>query len=117
MLENLWQYRPELQLRESLDLVGFEVDATDGKIGTVDEANNAVGESYVIVHTGPWIFGKKVLIPAGAVEHIDEAARKIHVGRTKEEIKKAPEFDEKTYRDTRYHDEVGGYYAGFPDSR
>ncbi|MCK2213418.1 PRC-barrel domain-containing protein [Actinomadura sp. ATCC 31491] len=112
--ENLWRYRPELSAHESIDLVGYEVDASDGKVGSVDEANNAVGDSYVIVDTGPWIFGRKVLIPAGAVERIDPDERKLYIGRTKDEIKKAPEFDESTYRDTRYRDEVGGYYAAFP---
>ncbi|MEW9553656.1 PRC-barrel domain containing protein [Nonomuraea sp. NPDC050783] len=112
--DNLWRYRPELKEHESVELVGFEVEATDGKIGAVDAANNAVGDSYVVVDTGPWIFGRKVLIPAGAVERIDQDARKLYVGRTKDEIKKAPEFDETSYRDTRYRDEVGGYYAAFP---
>ena len=45
------------------DLTGYEVEATDGGIGSVDEATNDVGGSYIVVDTGPWIFGKKVLLP------------------------------------------------------
>ena len=94
----------------SLDLTGFKVEALDGDIGKVDEATNEVGSSFIIVDTGPWIFGKKVMIPAGVVRDIDPDTETIFVNRTKDEIKDAPEFDEKTYRDQAYRDELGGYY-------
>ena len=47
------------------DLTGFSVEALDGSIGKIDEASNEVGASYLVVDTGPWIFGKKVMLPAG----------------------------------------------------
>ena len=62
---DLWTY-PETVGR--MDLTGFEVEAVDGSIGKVDEATNDVGESYVVVDTGVWIFGNKVLLPAGVIE-------------------------------------------------
>jgi hypothetical protein len=34
------------------DLVGFDVEATDGNIGKIDEATYDVGGSYVVVDTG-----------------------------------------------------------------
>jgi hypothetical protein len=41
------------------------------------------------------------------------------VNRTKDQIKNAPEFDEKEYRDEGYRDELGRYYgpggAGYSD--
>lgn len=113
-IENVWRYRSDVTSDPSLRLVGYEVEAVDGKVGTVDEDNNAVDDSYLVVDTGPWIFGKKVLLPAGVVERVDQEEQKIYVCRTKQEIKDAPEFDESGYRDTRYRDEVGGYYAHFP---
>ena len=94
-----------------LDLSGFDVEATDGSIGKVDEATHDVGESYIVVDTGIWIFGKKVLLPAGTVQRVDRDDEKVHVDRTKDEIKEAPEFDEDTYRDERYRSEVGDYYV------
>ena len=36
------------------------MEATDGSIGKVDEATSEGGSSYIVVDTGPWIFGKKV---------------------------------------------------------
>ena len=55
----------------TVDLSGFKVEAVDGSIGKVDEATNEAGGSFVVVDTGPWIFGKKVMLPAGLISDID----------------------------------------------
>jgi hypothetical protein len=105
----LWTYR-ETSIG-TMDLTGFDVEAVDGSIGKVDEATNEVGASYIVVDTGPWIFGKKVMIPAGVIRDIDPDSETIFVNRDKDEIKNAPEFDEQTFRDQKYRDELGGYYG------
>ena len=108
MGNDLWTY-PETVGR--LDLTGFEVEAADGSIGKVDEAPQDVGESYLVVDTGTWIFGKKVLLPAGVVTRVDRDDEKVYVDRTKDEIEHAPEFDKDTYREDDYRSAVGGYYG------
>jgi hypothetical protein len=105
---NLWTY-PEAVGR--MDLTGFEVEAADGSIGKVDEATNDVGESYLVVDTGVWIFGKKVLLPAGLVERVDREEEKLWINRMKDEIENAPEFDKDNYRGDEYRSAVGGYYG------
>ena len=106
---DLWTHRDSTIA--STDLTGFSVEAIDGSIGKIDEATNEVGSSYIVVDTGPWIFGKKVLLPAGVIDRIDTADEKVYVNRTQDEIKNAPEFDESSYRDMQYRDEVGTYYG------
>ena len=96
----------------NIDLTGFTVEARDGKIGKVDEATHEAGGSFIVVDTGPWIFGKKVMLPAGVIRDIDPDTETIFVDFTKDEIKNAPEFDEKTYRDQGYRNELGSYYSG-----
>jgi hypothetical protein len=93
------------------NLTGFSVEAIDGSIGKIDEATNEVGGSYIVVDTGPWIFGKKVLLPAGVIDRIDTEDEKVYVSRTKDQIKDAPEFDEERYTDQAYRDEIGSYYG------
>ena len=105
----MWTFT--VQTPPNLDLSGFKVEATDGDIGKVDEATNEVGSSFIIVDTGPWIFGKKVMLPAGLISDIDPDTETIFVNRTKDEIKNAPEFDEERYHDQSYRDELGGYYS------
>jgi hypothetical protein len=109
---DIWSYRAESGFgTETRDLAGYKVEATDGSIGKVDEATYDTGSSYMVVDTGPWIFGKKVLLPAGVVSRIDRDDEKVYVDRTKDQIKDAPEFDADSYREDDYRDRVGSYYG------
>jgi len=108
---DIWTFTIEPTVPD-VDLTGFSVEATDGHIGKVDEATHETGGSFVIVDTGPWIFGKKVMLPAGVVERIDPENETVYVNRTKDEIKNAPEFDEKKSRDDKdYRGQLGDYYG------
>jgi hypothetical protein len=114
--EDVWTYRDKSALGSNVmdthaDLTGFKVEALDGSIGKVDESTYDVGRSYIVLDTGPWIFGKKVMLPAGVVRGIDENAEAIFVNRTKDEIKNAPEFDDSLIRDESYHSSIGSYYG------
>jgi hypothetical protein len=115
-----WEYRAETGFTgEESDLTGYSIAAVDGDIGRVDEATYETGSSYLVVDTGPWIFGRKVLLPAGVVERIDTAQRKVYVDRTKDQIKAAPEYDELA-DDAQYRDRLSGYYSetyNGPDTR
>ncbi len=93
------------------ELVGFKIHATDGNVGSVLDVQRGAGESYLIVSTGGTILSKKVLIPAGMVERVDRDDKTIHVNRSQDEIKNAPEFDEERYREESYRRELGDYYA------
>jgi hypothetical protein len=97
--------------QEATDLAGYDVEATDGSIGEIDEATYEVGSAYLVVDTGPWIFGTKVLLPAGVVKLVDTENETVHVNRTKEQIKSAPEFHPETYREDAYRSEIGDYYG------
>jgi hypothetical protein len=103
----MWDYRTDLQT-QARDLVGFDVEAVDGRIGDIDEATNEAGSAYLVVDTGFWIFGKKRMIPAGVVERIDDTERKVFVSMTKDQIKSAPDFEDvhRTDRDLydKYYD-------------
>lgn len=108
---DMWNF-PGQQDWGPADLVGYKVEATDGHIGKVDEASNEVGAHYIVVDTGPWIFGRKVLIPAGLLTGVDTSEEKIHLSLTKGQIKDSPDLNETTYRQPDYRDSIGGYYGG-----
>jgi hypothetical protein len=117
----IWTYRDATVSQRNL--AGLSVEATDGTIGKVDEATNDVGASFIVVDTGPWIFGKKVMLPAGVVKDVDMDTETVFVNRTKDQIKNAPEYDEDQNRDetyrSNYRDQLGSYYgtggAGYRD--
>jgi hypothetical protein len=95
----------------NIDLTGFDVEALDGSIGKIDEATYETGRSFIVVDTGPWIFGKKVMLPAGVIRSIDETEEKVFVNRTKDQIKNSPEFDDSLLEDETYRTELGSYYG------
>ena len=110
-----WSYREEsgMTAQSGVNLVGYDVEATDGGIGKVDEATNEVGSSYIVVDTGPWIFGKRVLLPAGTINRVAADGEKVYVDLTKDQIKDSPELDQSTYNEPDYRSRVGSYYGPF----
>ena len=123
MHTDVWNYRDASSLGANIaniDVTGFEVEALDGGIGKVDEATYEVGSSYIVVDTGPWIFGKKVMLPVGVLRNVDHENEKVFVNRTKDEIKNSPEFDETLRHDDSYRTKLGSYYGpegrGYRDS-
>jgi hypothetical protein len=109
---DLWTY-DQTALGVGVDkanVVGYGVEALDGSIGKVDEATYDAGSAYIVVDTGPWIFGKKVMLPAGTIQRADHDEEKVFVNRTKDEIKDAPEFEEGIGYDASYRGRLSSYY-------
>ena len=110
-----WDYRQSVDRGAgSRDVVGYHVHATDGDIGKIDEASNDAGSSRLVVDTGPWIFGRKVILPAGTVERVDDEDEKVYVDLTKDQIKNSPEWDQSTTgQDDAYRGQLDTYYGDF----
>ncbi len=123
MQVDVWTYRDSGRAGNGVDVAGatgYEVEALDGSIGKVDDATlDAAGMGHLVVDTGPWIFGKKVLLPAGVIRDVDDAEERVFVNRTKEQIKNAPEYDDSMLDDEGYRGQLGSYYgqggAGYRD--
>ena len=105
---DLWTYRDQTWTTKGLD--GYSIEALDGGIGKIDEASNDVGAGYIVVDTGPWIFGRKVVIPAKAIARLDIPDEKVYLRLKKDQIKDSPEFDKSTDPDRR-REQIGAYYG------
>jgi hypothetical protein len=109
---DFWTHRDAASLgeamRSGLSLVGFGVEASDGEIGTVDEATYETSRSYIAVDTGP-APGKRVVVPAGLIGRIDFEGKRLLVDSTKDEIESAPECDGRGYEDEGYRAQLSGY--------
>ena len=88
----MWKYRDTAPAQQNLSRLN--VEAVDGSIGKVDDATNDFAGSFIVVDTGPWIFGKKVVLPVNAISEVDLDTETVFVNRTKEQIKNAPEYDQ-----------------------
>jgi hypothetical protein len=108
MNDDLWNFGDDLE--RSSDLEGFGVAALDGDIGKIDDATYDVGASFIVVDTGPWIFGRKVLIPAKAIVRVDIPNEKVFLRLKKQQIEDAPELPDVQGSD-RDRELIGAYYG------
>lgn len=97
------------------DIKSFSVyDYTNDKIGSVHDI--IVDESgrfrYLVLDTGFWIFGKKVLLPVGRAS-IDYSQQRVYAkGLTKEQAESLPEYDDSMTIDYDYEERVRMVYRG-----
>ena len=92
-MSNVWRYR-DATWSDDKDLVGYDVVATDGSVGAIDEATTEADTAYVVVDTGSWISGKKRMIPAGLVTEVDHDAKTVSVTVSKDQVRAAPDYEE-----------------------
>lgn len=97
------------------DIKSFSVyDYTNDKIGSVydiivDEAGRF---RYLVIDTGFWIFGKKVLLPVGRAS-IDYAQERVYAKElTKDQAENLPEYDDDMTIDYDYEERVRTVYRG-----
>ncbi|MGH8927213.1 MAG: PRC-barrel domain containing protein [Acidimicrobiia bacterium] len=109
MYTDIWTYRTTMP-PTTAGIQGFAVEALDGSIGHVDGSTNEAGTGYLVVDTGPWIFGTKVLIPGGAIVDVDLVDERVYLDLTKEQIKNAPEYLPDADPDETYLGRLGTYY-------
>ncbi|MDT9687619.1 PRC-barrel domain containing protein [Streptomyces sp. P9(2023)] len=96
---DIWGYAETSGHVPGTKLIGFTVEATDGTIGKVDKHTEDVGRSYLVVDTGPWIFGRRVLLPAGLVSLIDVENETVRLSCARDDIKDSPEFESGQHED------------------
>ena len=95
------------------DIKGYEVySATDEKVGGIYDA--LVDETgrfrYLVIDTGFWVFGKKVLVPIGRVR-MDYDRRRVYItGLTKDQVERLPEYNDNMTVDYDYEERVRGIY-------
>ena len=97
------------------DIKSFSVyDYSNDKIGSVHDI--IVDESgrfrYLVLDTGFWIFGKKVLLPVGRAS-IDYSQQRVYAkGLSKEQAERLPEYDDNMTVDYDYEEQVRTVYRG-----
>jgi uncharacterized protein (TIGR02271 family) len=97
------------------DIKGYSVYAglTDNKIGTVYDSLLDEGGRfrYLVIETGVWIFGKKVLLPVGCcqVNYQKDCVYAIGIV-NKEQAERLPEYDEDMTINYDYEERVRSVY-------
>ncbi|MFF1400656.1 PRC-barrel domain containing protein [Streptomyces sp. NPDC058287] len=110
MTDYPWTYSATCGHLPGTDLTGWSVEASDGRIGTVDEHSDETGDAYLVVDAGKWIFGK-LLLPARAVAEVDTETRVLRLCLAKEQVRDAPQFlSDGHLADRQYREDVVTYF-------
>lgn len=103
------------------ELKGLQLTARDGEVGRVtdvyfDDERWAV--RYLVVNTGSWFAGRKVLLSPHAVERLDREDGRLVLALTQRQIEQAPSIDtdkpvsRQNEQDFNEHYGYPGYWAG-----
>lgn len=103
-------------IRSVNEMKNFELVATDGRIGTVDDCyfdEDRWTIRYVVVDAGPRLLGHRVLISPISVRRIEWGERRLLLWITRDQIKHSPGIDMR--RSVSRHHEMDYFdYYGYP---
>lgn len=102
-------------LRNVKDLQGYAIRATDGLIGNVDDVyfdDEDWAVRYLVVDTGSWLSGRKVLIPPIFLGSLDRKARTLSVSITIDLVKRSPGIDTQRPVSRQHEADYSGYFGG-----
>lgn len=78
------------------EIDGFGLHAKDGEIGHVTDLyfdDEQWTVRYLVVGTGPWFFGRRVLISPNSVTALDWDARTVTVSLSAKDVRESPDID------------------------
>jgi hypothetical protein len=96
---------------------GYAIAASDGRLGTVsdflfDDSSWLI--RWLVVDTGNWLSGRKVLLPPSALGHLDEKKQEFPVRLTMQQVKDSPETDTDRPVSRQMETSVYDYYGWSP---
>ena len=107
------QEQADPHLRSLKDTVGYYIEALDGDIGHVDDMladDKTWAIRYIVVDTGNWLPGKKVIIAPEWIRGMNWAESKVFVDLRRKEIEGAPEYDPAATVESEYEERLYGHY-------
>ena len=98
-------------------LKGYAIEATDGEIGAIDDflfddRNWLV--RWLVVETGSWLTGRKVLLLPAALGKADHDRRQLPVALTRAQVAASPELSEHEPVSTQLERHLYDYYNWQP---
>ena len=94
-------------------MIGYEIRATDGDLGKVDEFyfdDETWTVRYIVVETGNWLSGRKVLISPVAFGKTELESRTISVNLTCSKVWSSPNIDTERPINRQHEAELNEYY-------
>ncbi len=104
-------------LQASSAMRGYAIAAKDETIGTVsdflfDQTTWTV--RWLVVDTGEWLTGRKVLVHPSAIGHVDHGRRQIDVALTRKQVEDSPDIGRDRPVSQQMQNDLYGYYGWDP---
>ncbi len=104
-------------LQNATAIKGYSIVATDGPLGSVSDLlfdDFSWKIRWVVVDTGDWLPGRKVLLPTSVLGHLESGERKFTVRLTKREVEESPDIDAHLPVSRQMEVNVFDYYGWSP---
>lgn len=101
-------------LRNINSLTGFKIHATDGELGHVAEFyfdDRTWDIRYMVVKTGGWLSGRKVLISPAALKTPDWKSKSFPVALTLDQVRNSPDIDTEKTVTLQHEADLHRHYA------
>ncbi|TAN19141.1 MAG: PRC-barrel domain containing protein [Rhizobiaceae bacterium] len=96
---------------------GYAILASDGRIGTVSDFlfdDESWLVRWLVVDTGNWLSGRKVLLPTTVLGHLDVPGREFSVRLTRQQVEDSPDIDTERPVSRQLETNVYDYYGWAP---
>jgi uncharacterized protein (TIGR02271 family) len=112
-LHKIKDFNPDYQEHfGNREIKGLDVYTADEKIGSVDDVlvDDEGRFRYLVINTGLWVVGKKVLLPIGRARVDADANRVYATNLTKAQVEALPEFTNDLIVDYDHEEQIRGVY-------
>ncbi len=103
--------------RTFVDLSNCTLAATDGDIGSIEDVyfdDESMTVRYLVVDTGTWLPGRKVLLSPRSLTSQNADKGRIAVNLTKQQVKDSPDIDTERPIERKHEVALADYY-GYPN--
>jgi sporulation protein YlmC with PRC-barrel domain len=104
--------------RNLKELTGYHIGATDGEVGRItdflfDKTSWTI--RYLVVETGNWLLGRKVLLSPQALQGVDHDQKVFKVNLTVNQVKNSPDINTEQPVNREHEEQLHQYYpwAGY----
>ncbi len=104
----------QVNLRSANEVIGYKVHEADGEMGSVYDLivdDLAWLVRYIVVDTGNWLPGKKVMLAASWIEQISWTEKAMHLDLTKDQVRGMPQYDPEQAVNRQHEEQLYDYYG------
>lgn len=103
-----------MNMKSLREVTGYKIQAVDGEMGKVhdfyfDDSDWVI--RYLVVDTGAWLPGRKVLVAPASFRRVDDENKTFEVNLTKEAVEKSPSIDADRPVSRQEEIRLSAYYA------